>query len=138
MPFTGARRETTSRGTESPRVVAVDPTSRGFGYPVQEDPNILVDEIRALARERGILVRALAPSTVKKRVCGDGRATKREVARAVVVRYPELKVYLGQDRKWKERYHGNMFDAVAIGMASGERALASHETPVRHIVRAIR
>lgn len=29
---------------------------------------------------------------------------------------PELKVYLTEDRAWKERYHQNMFDAVALGM----------------------
>jgi Holliday junction resolvasome RuvABC endonuclease subunit len=80
--------------------------------------NVFVDEIRSLGRRRGIAMRALAPSTVKKRACGDGRATKRDVARAVVARYPELNVYLGQDREWKERYHGNMFDAVAIAMAA--------------------
>ena len=79
---------------------------------------MLVDEIRAQGRRHGLEVRPLAPSTVKKRICGTGAATKREVAEAVIARYPELNVYLGQDRKWKERYHGNMFDAVAIGLTA--------------------
>jgi len=30
--------------------------------------------------------------------------------------YPELKVYLTQDRAWKEEYHQNMFDAVGLGL----------------------
>jgi hypothetical protein len=30
--------------------------------------------------------------------------------------YPELKVYLTQDKAWKERYHQNMFDAVGLGL----------------------
>ncbi len=30
--------------------------------------------------------------------------------------FPELKVYLTQDRAWKERFHQNMLDAVALGM----------------------
>ena len=34
----------------------------------------------------------------------------------MVSKYPELKVYLTQDRAWKERYHQNMFDAVALGL----------------------
>jgi len=38
------------------------------------------------------------------------------VARVIVSKYPELKVYLTQDRAWKELYHQNMFDAVALGM----------------------
>lgn len=28
----------------------------------------------------------------------------------------ELKVYLTQDRVWKEKFHQNMFDAVALGI----------------------
>ena len=28
----------------------------------------------------------------------------------------ELQAYLIHDRKWKERFHENMFDAVALGM----------------------
>ncbi len=35
---------------------------------------------------------------------------------AIVSKYPELKVYINNDRKWKERYHQNMFDAVALAM----------------------
>jgi hypothetical protein len=38
------------------------------------------------------------------------------VARVIVSKYPELKVYLTQDRAWKEEYHQNMFDAVALGV----------------------
>ena len=34
-------------------------------------------------------------------------------AEACALRHPELKVYLTQDRAWKEKYHQNMFDAVA-------------------------
>ena len=78
--------------------------------------NVLVDEIQAIARRKRLKVLSLAPSTVKKEICGNGRASKREVAKVVVAHYPELKVYLTQDRAWKERYHQNMFDAVALGM----------------------
>jgi hypothetical protein len=38
------------------------------------------------------------------------------VAQVVVAKYPELKVYLNQNRKWQEKYHANMFDAVAVGL----------------------
>jgi len=37
-------------------------------------------------------------------------------SRAVVSKYSELKVYLTQDRAWKERFHQNMFDVVALVM----------------------
>lgn len=78
--------------------------------------NVFADEIVAVGKRKGLKVMAFAPSAVKKAVCGNGWAKKPEVARAVARSYPELRVYLGQDRKWKSRYHSNMFDAVAVGM----------------------
>jgi len=78
--------------------------------------NIFFDEIMAIGRRKKLKVLSFVPSTVKKQICGNGRATKREVARVIVSKFPELKVYLTQDRAWKERYHQNMFDAVALGM----------------------
>ena len=80
--------------------------------------NVLVDEIQAIARQRGLVVAAMAPSTIKRRIAGNGHATKRTVAGAVIERFPDLGAYRGQGRRWKERYHGNMFDAVAIGLAA--------------------
>jgi crossover junction endodeoxyribonuclease RuvC len=83
--------------------------------------NVFADEIRAVGKRKGLMVHAFAPSAVKKAVCGNGWAKKEDVAKAVAARYAELKVYIGQDRKWKSRYHSNMFDAVAVGiMASGK------------------
>jgi crossover junction endodeoxyribonuclease RuvC len=78
--------------------------------------NVFVDEIRAIGKRKGLEVIRYAPSTVKKFICGNGRASKAEVAKVVVSKFPELKVYLSQDRKWKEEYHQNMFDAVALGI----------------------
>jgi Holliday junction resolvasome RuvABC endonuclease subunit len=78
--------------------------------------NVLADEIKAVAKRKGLQVISFAPSTVKKYICKDGRADKREVAKVVISKYPELKVYLTQDRKWKEDYWLNVFDAVALGM----------------------
>jgi len=75
--------------------------------------NVFVDEINAIGRRKGLSVKGFAPSTVKKAICGNGRAAKKEVARAIVSKYPELKVFLSQDRAWREEYHQNMFDAVA-------------------------
>ena len=80
--------------------------------------NVLVDEIRAVGREHGVRVVALAPSTVRKRVCGSGQATKAEVARAVAARFPELKALLQTGGSFRERYYGNLFDAVAVGLAA--------------------
>jgi crossover junction endodeoxyribonuclease RuvC len=78
--------------------------------------NVFVDEIKAIGKRKKLKVMSYAPSTVKKYICGNGHASKKEVARVAVAKYPELKVYLTQDRAWKEKYHQNMFDAVALGM----------------------
>lgn len=78
--------------------------------------NVLVDEIQAIGRRKRIRVASFAPSTVKKTICENGRASKEQVARAVVSRYPELEVFIDQDQEWREKHFGNMFDAVAIGL----------------------
>ena len=80
--------------------------------------NVFTDEIKAIGRREGGHVQSFAPSTVKKCVTGNGRASKEEVAKVIVSAYPELKVYLTQDRKWKYRYHQNMFDTVAVGLTA--------------------
>jgi len=76
--------------------------------------NVFFDEIKAVGRRKHLKVLCFAPSTVKKHIAKNGWAKKKEVARALCTKYPELKVYLTQDRGWKERYHQNMFDAVAL------------------------
>jgi hypothetical protein len=38
------------------------------------------------------------------------------VAIAVAHRFPQLRVYLTQDRRWKEKFWLNMFDAVALAL----------------------
>jgi len=84
--------------------------------------NVFFDEIKAVGRRKGLKVLCFAPSTVKKHIAKDGWAKKKEVARALCSKYPELKVYLTQDRGWKERYHQNMFDAVALAEVALEQS----------------
>lgn len=84
--------------------------------------NVFSDEIRAIGKRKHLKVLTFAPSTVKKHIAKDGWAKKDEVAKAIATKYPELKVYLTQDRGWKERFHQNMFDAVALA----EMALAQN------------
>ena len=84
--------------------------------------NVLVDEIRSIAHKKHLILMEYAPCTIKKFTCGNGRADKADVARVVVSRFPELKVYLTQDRAWKVRFHQNMFDAVALAMMALARA----------------
>jgi Holliday junction resolvasome RuvABC endonuclease subunit len=72
--------------------------------------------VRRLARKEGIPFSVYSPQEVRHTVFGNGRAAKAEAAMAVAIRFPELRVYLTQDRKWKERFWQNMFDAIALAL----------------------
>ncbi len=76
----------------------------------------LTNDVRRFGKTEGIAVAAYAPQTVRKALVGNGWATKVELARAIAVRFPALRVYLTQDRRWKERYFLNLFDAVALAL----------------------
>jgi len=78
--------------------------------------NVFADEIKVIGKKKGLNVMAYAANTVRKHVCGNGAASKDEVAKVVVSYFPELKPYLTSDRKWKEKFHRNMFDAIALGL----------------------
>ncbi|MCD6318850.1 crossover junction endodeoxyribonuclease RuvC, partial [Candidatus Aerophobetes bacterium] len=60
--------------------------------------NVFFDEIKAVGKRKGLKVVCFAPSTVKKHIAKNGWAKKKEVAKALCSKYPELKVYLTQDR----------------------------------------
>ena len=78
--------------------------------------NVFADEIKVIGKNKGLKVIAYAANTVRKSVCGNGAASKDELAKVIVSYYPELKPYLTSDRKWKEKFYRNMFDAVALGL----------------------
>ncbi len=80
--------------------------------------NVFADEIKGVGKRKGLRVQSLATNTVRKIICGNGAASKDDVAIAVAARFPELRPFLTSDRRWKERYHRNMFDAVALALAS--------------------
>ena len=76
----------------------------------------LARSARRVAVRHRVAVASYAPQTVRKALVGNGWATKKEAAIATCHRFPTLRVYLTQDRKWKERYFLNMFDAVALAI----------------------
>lgn len=103
-----------------PQVIALEKTFYA-GSKRSSILHVFCKEIKAIAKERGIKVFEYPPTMVRKTVCGDGRATKRETARVIANHFPELKQNL-VEAKWyserqRERYWLNMFDAVAVGLA---------------------
>ncbi len=101
--------------THRPAAVVVEKTYR-HPVPWLDGLHQVAVVARRLARERCTAFAAYAPQRVRQHVLGDGRATKAEVAVAIAHRYPQLRVFLTQDRKWKVRHWQNMFDAVALAL----------------------
>lgn len=89
-----------------------------YGHPVDSFAGLhrLAVMARRLAKEKRVRVSTYAPQSVRKSLTGNGWATKRELAAAVAIHFPALRIYLTQDRKWKERYFLNLFDAVALAL----------------------
>jgi Holliday junction resolvasome RuvABC endonuclease subunit len=130
FPKGGSPQETPQRARDAvlrfindlePQVIAVERTffSQNRNTALL---NVLFDEIRSIARRKKLAFLSYAPSTVKKFTCGNGWAGKKEVATVIVGRFPELKPYLHQTTASKERFHQNMFDAVALAIMAAKHA----------------
>ena len=155
------------------RVLAIDPTSKGFGYAVLEGPAVLIDwgvkhakadrnarclqQVRELidryqpdifvvedtaaktsrrcprvaqlieklllmAAGRDLGTRLISRIQMQRCFSENGPATKRQVAVALVQKFPELEPHLPPVRKpWmSEDERMSIFDAVAFGHSSYE------------------
>lgn len=78
---------------------------------------IVTQRIKNISRHYEVRFAEIDSRTVRKIVCQNGNATKRELARTICIRYPDLKAYFASDRRWKEKYYQNIFDAIGCGMA---------------------
>jgi Holliday junction resolvasome RuvABC endonuclease subunit len=78
--------------------------------------HLLARAVSRIAQNRGVTVATYPPQTVRKALTGSGWATKRETAQVIAARYPALQLYLTQDKRWKERYWLNYFDAIALAL----------------------
>ncbi|MFA5393973.1 MAG: crossover junction endodeoxyribonuclease RuvC [Candidatus Ratteibacteria bacterium] len=76
----------------------------------------VVEEVKSLAKKNKMKVYEYSPRTARKVVCGNGNASKKETAKLLATFYPDLYIWLNQDRKYKELYWGHMFDAVGLGV----------------------
>ncbi len=80
-------------------------------------------EIKRLAEFRGLTVVGYAPSQARKLLCGDGHASKAQIADLLVRRFPELRRH--RRRHGYPRYWLHMFDAVAVAAVCAESRGAS-------------
>jgi Holliday junction resolvasome RuvABC endonuclease subunit len=99
------------------------PTHMAIEQPlvVQQRAELLAHVISALkttARRHGLAVSEYAPQAVRRFICASTHPTKREVARRLVARYPELSRYFSTRNRWAGLYYEKMFGAVAVGLVS--------------------
>ncbi len=76
-------------------------------------------EIKRVGKAEHLQVLGYSPSHLRKRLCGDGWATKYMVADLLAERFPELTGYRTKNEPRRERYWLNMFDAVAVAVVRG-------------------
>ena len=114
--LTAARRNVrTWLRTHRPQVLVVEKTYR-HPLPWLDELHRLTRSARNLATRQHTAFAMYSPQSVRATVAGNGKAKKAEAAIAVALRFPQLRVYLTQDRRWKERFWLNMFDAVALAL----------------------
>lgn len=117
-----ARRSAYARAAVAHWIDAHHPTAlvveRTYRHPVGSlhALYLLSRAVERLAHRREIAFASYAPQTVRKTLVGHGWAKKRQVATIIAARYPSLGLYLTQDRRWKERYWQNYFDAIALAL----------------------
>ena len=102
----------------------------------------LIEGLLALALAHGLRSKRISRRSVQRCFSPEGFATKRQIAVALAVRFPELEPHLPPNRKchMSEDERMSIFDAVAFGYASyaswrrESRALSllSRETPSSH------
>jgi len=78
--------------------------------------HLFASSLLRMCVRRGIHTATYATQTVRKAITGNGNAPKREVAKVLAARFPSLHVYVTQDKKWKERFWQNLFDALALAV----------------------
>jgi Holliday junction resolvasome RuvABC endonuclease subunit len=125
--------------THRPQVVAIEeplllPTKRAALM------SVIAQELRARAEEVGLSVVALSPMTIRARAVGNPRATKIEVAEALVASgfdqlrrlVPKRPTRPALGLRPRDKYWLHMFDALALALAVQPAWATKHDDVVLH------
>ncbi|MCB1280205.1 MAG: crossover junction endodeoxyribonuclease RuvC [Salinibacterium sp.] len=102
-------------GRYDPDALVIEATT-GDSQPPFPALRRLERSLKGLASRHHLACALYPAQTARKTLLGNGWAGKRDVAVALAARYPTLRIYVRQNRQWKERYFQNMFDAVALAL----------------------
>ena len=99
-----------------PAVLAVEnPTSKRLN--ASPWLGAVMARIRAVGVDSGLRISLCDPVSVRERLCGSAKATRQDLARRIVERYPHLARYRTCSGQWQELYWTPMFAAVGVGLA---------------------
>ncbi|MFH1680621.1 MAG: crossover junction endodeoxyribonuclease RuvC [Candidatus Eisenbacteria bacterium] len=90
----------------------------------------LVQELRSRVRRGKIDLFEYGPRRVREILLGNPKGTKRDIARHVADRFPELRQHLHTNAHWKEKYWSHVFDAVGLALAH-RQAVGREQSPRR-------
>ena len=82
--------------------------------------HIFINEIMSIGKRNGVKVMSYAPSTVRKRIAGNGRASKEELSGYHRVKVSRIESLFISGSAWKNQHHQNMFDAIGLGLMASE------------------
>jgi len=108
-------------------VLESDPVLKKRG---SETLNVLVKEIKSLARKQRIRISQFKPKAIKSCICDNERSSKMKVARELASRYPELNRYLRPGKGWnrsREKYWQKMFCALSLCLTHWDQEKSKHD-----------
>jgi len=79
--------------------------------------NSLAGKIREFVKRKGLTIYRLKLSEIKKSIAPGKRINKKNLAKIMVSRYPELLFDFKKEEKNENIYYERMFEAVALGLA---------------------
>ncbi len=119
-----------------PDIVAIE---QPFNLPTKRSHllNVIVDELRERAVELGLEIVTLTPEEIRRRVTGNPRATKVEVAEQMVRSgfdqlerlIPKRPVRAALGLRPRDKYWLHMFDALALAVAAARFPKSGGPTP---------
>lgn len=80
--------------------------------------NAVIQTIQETASQRKLKLVFYDPKTIRQSICRDDKSTKKRTAQFLTQRYPELRICLEQNCRWKEKYWMHVFDALAAGLTN--------------------
>jgi len=99
----------------NPTVLVIENPCEFLKYQSDHLASVIL-EIRRLAKRKHIKVIEYSPEAVRKFLCKDEHATMRNIADVVSQSYPDLKDYLAEVWKCKDKYWGRMVGSVGLGI----------------------